>query len=191
MAAGFIVDGMMEKLIVQKICPDAPVRRADLNGKDVTIAAMATKMAPLIRSMKNCYPVVIIFDREERAATAPQLCNTLKDELTKHGIDPASTVIAASDNMIENWILACPRFREQYEYDGVADGCNGKARVKAALRRKEEEYHGPTKGVDLFHGLDVKGAVTNSENFRQLTIVLNDHCPWIRRKLQEPGVVGA
>src|SRR5687767_14837605 len=57
----FIIDGFTEKLIVQKICPGKRVTRTDLNGKTVTIDAIAKKISSLIRALGNkYYPIIII-----------------------------------------------------------------------------------------------------------------------------------
>ncbi len=49
----FIVDGFTEMDILTKICPKSPIKRTDLNGKDVTINAMAKKIASHIRLLKK------------------------------------------------------------------------------------------------------------------------------------------
>jgi len=63
----FIVDGYTELKIVQNICPGQPIKRTDLNGKSVTIVAMAKKIAWHIRLLGNrYYPIIILVDKEER-----------------------------------------------------------------------------------------------------------------------------
>ena len=37
----FLVDGHMEQLIIQQLCPKKPVRRIGCNGDDVSMAAIA------------------------------------------------------------------------------------------------------------------------------------------------------
>lgn len=63
---GFIVDGQMERLIINHFCPDRPVKLLNCNGKDVSLEAAAKHAASLIRLMKRNYPVILIFDREKK-----------------------------------------------------------------------------------------------------------------------------
>ena len=53
MGCAFIVDGQTEKKIVQHLCRDAPVRMTNLNGKDVSIAAIAKRVSSLIKLLKS------------------------------------------------------------------------------------------------------------------------------------------
>ena len=56
----FIVDGYTEKNLIDKICPNRPVRRTDLNGKSVTLDAIALRLASYIRLFNNkFYPIII------------------------------------------------------------------------------------------------------------------------------------
>ena len=83
----FIIDGFTEKKIVQDLCPGQPVRRTDLNGKSVTIDAIAKKIAPLIRSLGNkYYPIIILIDKEERSLGYDEIANQLYDKLIQEGI---------------------------------------------------------------------------------------------------------
>ena len=102
----FLVDGQMEKLIIEKLCPNQRVRLTGLNGKDVTIEAIAKKASALIRLLngKN-YPIVVLIDREDRPESAEEIANLLKTEMRNEGIKD-DLIIGVADRMIENWILA-------------------------------------------------------------------------------------
>jgi hypothetical protein len=103
----FIVDGFTEKLIIEKLCPKKPIRRTDLNGRNVTIKAIVEKIASIIRLLNNkYYPIVIIVDKEERDIGFQEMCEEIETGLSSAGIDPQQIIVGVADRMLENWILA-------------------------------------------------------------------------------------
>ena len=89
----FIVDGLMEKRIIQKVCPGKPVRLLNCNGKAVSYEAAAKRVASLVRLLKNNYPIVIIFDREERSDTSLQITTFLKEAILSQGIQQVDLLL--------------------------------------------------------------------------------------------------
>src|SRR5690554_816402 len=78
----FIVDGFTEKLIIEKICPGKTIKRADINGKNVTLDAIAKKIASLIRLLNNRYhPIIILIDKEERNESISDIINSLHSKI--------------------------------------------------------------------------------------------------------------
>ena len=66
----FLIEGHMEKKILQSVCPGVPIRRIECNGEDVAMSVMAKFIETHIRLLNNrYYPIVIIFDREGREST--------------------------------------------------------------------------------------------------------------------------
>jgi hypothetical protein len=87
MSLAFIVDGLTEKRIVQALCPNAPVRMTQLNGKDVTVAVLAKAAATLLRVYKERhFPVILLVDRETRELSSTALESALRDALIEEGI---------------------------------------------------------------------------------------------------------
>jgi len=106
----FIVDGFTEKLIIQQLCPGRPISRTDLNGKNVTLDAIAKKIASLIRLFNNRnYPIVVLIDKEERDKSVREIIDSLHSKLEENGIVDCDVRIGVADRMIENWILAAPK----------------------------------------------------------------------------------
>ena len=63
----FIVEGQQEKMIVQELCPSQPVRLLGVNGKYVSYGKIASVIDSKLISFGNkYYPIIIIFDRENR-----------------------------------------------------------------------------------------------------------------------------
>ena len=103
--AAFIVDGQQEQKIIQKLCPEAPVRRSNCNGDRVEIKTAAKKIATLIRVMDNkYYPFIIIFDREDRKRSSNDICKDLMVAIRDENIDD-ELIIGVPDRNIESWIL--------------------------------------------------------------------------------------
>lgn len=103
----FIVDGHTEQGLIGAICSGHPIQRTNLNGKNVTIDAIAKKISSMIRILGNRhYPIIILVDREERNETCNELANQLNASLIKEGINNLDIRIGFADRMIENWIIA-------------------------------------------------------------------------------------
>lgn len=181
MVAAFIVEGQMEQRIVQSLCTNAPVRLIGTNGKNVAMKAIASRVGAQMRLLRNCYPFVVLFDREQRQQSCDVLRQELLVELENEKVDVEQVIVGVADRNIENWILACSNVRAKYNIQGPTEGCNGKARLKAALHAANEQYGETTIGVELFRGIDVRAALAASASFNQFAELVVSHCLWIRK----------
>lgn len=180
MTIGILVEGRMEQRIVQRLCPDVPVRLIGTNGRDVTPNALAKRAATLIRLMKHQRPILVIFDREDRRESCDDLREAFLSSLCECDIDN-EVIVGIPDKMIENWILACPKFRRKYKFHETADGSNGKAKLKEKLKDSGVDYHETTIGVELFCGISSKKAAQNSKSLRKFADSISEHCAWANR----------
>lgn len=161
----FIVDGFTEKLIIGRLCPGKPVRRTDLNGKDVSIEAIANKVASLIRLLNNrYYPIIVVIDREERKEDIQSIIDKLLAELNKRGLNKEDIRINVADRKIENWIIADWEIIGDIESKPKdTDGLNGVAIIKKNLR----SYTKTTDGVDLFIKANPSIIYKNSPSYKR------------------------
>ncbi|RJE71762.1 DUF4276 family protein [Reichenbachiella sp. MSK19-1] len=160
----FIVDGFTEKLIINQVCPNSPVRRTDLNGKDVSISAIAKKVSSLVRLLGDkYYPLIVIIDREKRKETAAEVQNQLKDELAKYSVINQDLRISVADTMIENWIIAdWSSLESDMLKPSHTDGINGASKIKKAIG----SYNKTIDGVNLFSKCDPNIQYSESLSFR-------------------------
>lgn len=105
----FYVDGRSEralrdKIDQQKIIPIFVQRT--LNGKTVTLDAIAKECAKLLEAYRNLSKYhIFIIDKEKRATiSASEMETTLVQSIKKLGQDEFDLVVA--DIMFENWILS-------------------------------------------------------------------------------------
>ncbi len=181
MALAFLVEGRMEQRIVQRLCDGVPVRLIGANGRDVTPTAIAKRAAPLIRLLKNYYPIVIVFDREARKLSCAAIEAELRQALKAHKVERDDLIIGIADRMIENWILACSQVRRKYGLLESCEGKDGKAILSLALERNGKSYHETTIGVEMFCAIDVGAVREHSSSFARFVRELGQHCSWIRR----------
>lgn len=167
----FIVDGFSEKLVIGKICPGKPVRRTDLNGKSVSIEAIANKVGSLVRLYNNRhYPIIVIIDRENREESCQEIAVGLKNALDNQGLNNVDIRINVADRMFENWIVAdwdsLPTEAEKPETTESVNGCS-------ILKKALDSYHKTTDGVELFTNANPTNIYRNSESFRAFVDSLN------------------
>ena len=176
----FIVDGFTEKLIINRICPGKPVRRTDLNGKSVTIQAIANKVHSLIRLLGNRhYPIVIVIDREQRKEDCKTISATLLAELKTKGLSDQDIRVSVADRMLENWIIAdwdCLNVNKSKP--NSIEGSRGAGIIKSTLG----QYNKTTDGVDLFLKANPSVIYEQSESFRQFADGLTGiNCNYLER----------
>jgi hypothetical protein len=164
----FIVDGQMEKKIINYFCPERPVRLLNCNGKDVTLNAAAKKIASLIRLMKRNTPVIIIFDKEKRNDSADNIAKGLLSEIKKQKIHDVDILIGVPDIMMENWMLASIDGINSYYNLNYAqrafEGKNGKAKLKEII--KPRIYHETEDGPEIIKKCNIGNIYTNSYSFK-------------------------
>jgi len=180
MNPAFIVDGFTERNVIQNICPGAPIRRTDLNGKDVSIEAMAKKIASLIRVLNNRhYPIVILVDKESRNISCKEMIQKLEDAIKNEGITNLDLRIGVADRMIENWILAdWDKLKSEKEKPSNTDCINGCAKLKEVIG----SYGKTTDCVDMLLNADVKKMYKNSASFEIFANKLIDlNCDYINK----------
>lgn len=187
MTMAFIVDGQLEKLAVQRLCPDAPIRVTNLNGRSVNISALAEKIGTLLKLYGDrYYPIVVLVDREDREASSEQIESDLLGELVKQGFDPEPLIIACPDRMIENWIVAGKSSYKEAVIEvpaGGSDDFNGKKHLKKYLAVIGVTYGETTIGVQLFCAIDAKCACESSPSFARFRRKIGPFCPKFREVL--------
>jgi hypothetical protein len=180
MNPAFIVDGFTERNIIQNICPGAPIRRTDLNGKDVSIEAMGKKIASLIRVLNNRhYPIVILVDKESRNISCKEMIGKLEESIKKQGIGNLDLRVGVADRMIENWILAdWDKLKCKKSKPSNTDNINGCAKLKEAIG----SYGKTTDCVDMFLNADVKKIYKHSGSFKIFADKIADiNCDYINK----------
>ena len=188
MPIAFIVDGISEKKIVQRLCSGVQVRTTDLNGRDVTLQAIATKVESLIRLLRGRYfPIFVVVDREDRNESSAEIEREIRMLLHEKGLPVEDIVIACADRMIENWILAgtvqyageaCDILRGQ----AGSDGLRGKGVLKDFLRQRKIVYGETTVGVEMFCGMDFEAAARRSDSCRRFLVEISPFCPKFANK---------
>jgi hypothetical protein len=178
----FLIDGFMEKLILENLCPDTKINRINCNGNAVSIRAIAKRVSSLIRILNNIYyPIFILIDREDREQTPQQIIDALEEEIRSEGIKD-DVRIGVCDRMIENWTLAdWQSFKKSIGIDKATitpleiEGCNGKAKVKKFY----PNYQETTDGVSFFLNANPAVIFKNSESFRIFISKTKDiNCFW-------------
>jgi hypothetical protein len=172
MPAAFIVDGLTEKKIIQRLCQGSVVRTTGLNGKDVALNAIAKATYSLIRLFRDRhYPVIIVVDREGRSEPSEWIEQELTRLLVKLGANQQDLIISCPDRMIENWMLGDPKyFHEIYDVELALphEGQHGKKEIRRLLKQKKISYHETTLGVEIFTTIDPRAVASNSESFARL-----------------------
>lgn len=172
---GFIVEGLMEKQIIQEVCEGQPVRTFN-NGRDVAPRALAKQAATLIKLMKHANPVIIVFDREKRPESCQELTESFLEAIEEYNISRERVIVGVADRMIENWILACSAARQRYGITFETEGCHGKHKLSEILNKSGKHYHERTIGVELFLAIDKYSAMRNSISFKLFAEALAPHC---------------
>lgn len=160
----FIVDGFTEKNIIDKICPNRPIRRTDLNGKDVTLDKIAERLETYLRLFNNkYYPIIIIIDKEDRDQSCAEIIKYLKNKLDDAGFKNDDIRISIADRMIENWLIADTKIFNENDKPIKIDGING----SAVLKKKYGTYSKATDCLKIINDFCPETAYKNSESFKQ------------------------
>jgi hypothetical protein len=168
----FIVDGFTEKYVLSKICPGRPVSRTDLNGKSVTICAIANKIASLIKIFNNrYYPIIIVIDRESRVDDCENISAQLLNELNNRDLQNHDIRINVADKMFENWIIAdWDVLNTITPKPNATDGLNG----ASVIKKETGSFHKTTDGVELFLKSNPKKIYKQSPSFKSFVDNIND-----------------
>lgn len=179
----FFVDGVMEKLILQKIGASAKIVTTGLNGKNVRIDAIAKKISSSIRILNGRYrPIIILIDREGRGITADKIVQELNSELINNNIND-ERIVGVADRMTENWILAdwdsfkkSTNIKKDKLYSSF-EGRNGVSIIKKYI----PYYQKTTDGVHLFTKAKASSMKKNSASFEKFInqiLPMNCKCYW-------------
>lgn len=176
----FFVDGLTEKKVLQKLCPNKKILTTSCNGNSVKISMIAKKLSSLIKLCGNRhFPIIIVIDREGRTESTAQIKVSLEKEIRALGITDELR-IGVCDRMIENWILADKDVMNKkcdYVNDGVSlDGCHGKNYMKKLI----PGYHETTDGVELLSRCKPQNLYDNSPSFKEFAETIKDiGCEWL------------
>ena len=181
----FLVDGQMEKRIIQSICPGHRVWLLDCNGKDVTYEAAGKRAATLIRLLKNSYPIIVIFDREKRQDGPEVVAEKLHDAIICQGIQEVDIIIGVPNTMAENWMLAdIQSVNAHYSIQppleqGSFEGDNGKGKLRSLISHNRK-YAETQDGPEIFKGCRVATIYENSSSFKSFFDKLKPlRCTWL------------
>jgi hypothetical protein len=167
----FIVDGFTEKNIIDKICPNRPIRRTDLNGKDVTLDAIADRLSSYIRLFNNkYYPIIIIIDKENRTLNCEEISKYLKEKLDLAGFNNQDIRISIADKMVENWLIADVSIFKKNEIPNKIDGING----ASILKKKFGSYSKSTDCLKIVKTFNPSIAYKNSNSFKSFIDKIED-----------------
>lgn len=174
----FIVDGFTEKNIIDRICPNRPVRRTDLNGKSVTLDKIAERLETYIRLFNNkYYPIIIIIDKEDRQQPCEEIIKYIMDKLNIAGFKNDDIRISIADRMIENWLIADTRIFTEKEKPTKIDGVNG----SSILKKKYGSYSKSTDCLKIINNFNPEIAYKNSPSFKYFVDLLdNIDCPFTK-----------
>lgn len=178
----YLVEGQMEQKFVHSICNGSTtVRRIGVNGKDVSLEAIAKRVESHCRLLNNrYYPIVIVFDRETRTETSEGLRLGLLVELQKLGVPTDQICIGVPDKTTETWILADRNsLRENFDISINKENREGFANVGLLEVATKTSYHKTTTGVEMLKKASAAEIAMNSESFRILIDQLNQiDCHW-------------
>ncbi|MCE5251069.1 hypothetical protein LLG96_12705 [bacterium] len=180
----FIVDGQMEKRIVQNLCPGQPVRLMNCNGKNVTYDAAAKHAATLIRLLKRYYPIIIVFDKEKRTDSSDVVARSLLEAIATHDLQGVNILIGVPDCMIENWMLADITAINLYYNlhppisQSNFEGKNGKSHIRLIIG--SQHYSETQDGPLIFNKCNVTSIYKNSISFRNFfNLISSINCKWL------------
>jgi len=182
----FIVEGRAEQKIIQRLCPGAKVMILECNGDHVQVAAIAKKIASLIRTCGNRHhPIVVQLDREERDLSAAAFSTEIRQALGQLGTNLDQLRIGISDRDLESWILYATNEQGQFaracKHAGPDqyEGSSGEYLLAKRLTSAGRGYHKTTIGVDMFCRMSATSLAEKSSSFRAFFEQLDLDCYWL------------
>ena len=180
----YIVEGFTEKLFLAEICSGHPIKRLEINGKNVSLEAIIDRIESLAVLLKGRHsPIVVLFDREERDASSSAIAAEIERELRRRR-PQEDFVIGVADRMIENWIVA--DWEALRNLDGslsptapLCEGSNGKAVLRKALGK--QGYSTTVNGPALLKAARPSVIKDRSASFASFVSRLRIDCWWLRR----------
>jgi hypothetical protein len=184
----YLVEGDLEQRFIQGACPGQPVQKIGLNGKSVSIPAIAKRLGTQGRLLQRRYqPLVVVFDREGRSQTCTEIEAELRDLLQFEDIN-VELIIGIADREIENWILAdwdvfarCSRCDTEQPAHNF-EGTHGKHKLKHFLP-KGETYTETIQGCAWLKKCRPKEIAKRSPSFAAFLARLQHlECWWLEHE---------
>jgi hypothetical protein len=181
----YLIEGDLEQLFIQNVCPKFCVRRIGLNGDNVSVPAIAKRVGTLVRLLQRRYrPIIVIFDREARSATCDEIERELRDCLRNENID-VGLIVGIPDRDVENWILAdydifceCSGCTAPAPPTGF-EGVKGKTKLKKLLSERRP-YIETIDGVQWLKRCRANKIAEHSLSFAKLMSSLQElPCWWL------------
>lgn len=165
----FIVEGQMEQRILSKICPGRPIRRINCNGDGVAIPRLCDFLETQIRTLSNRnYPIVVIFDREQRDQTCDEIRDEVISNLHARGLHDHDIRVFVADRETEDWYLLDTKgICSHFGLPTPISKLSGKGGLSKLLR-PALQYHETSVGVELFHIVSKKTIASKSPVFQSL-----------------------
>ncbi|WP_349362575.1 MAG: hypothetical protein ABL307_09400 [Roseitalea porphyridii] len=183
MVAAFLVEGRCEQRIIQRLCPGVKVALLETNGNSVSLEAIATRIAAFFRLLNNkYYPLCVVFDRESRGETVPEIQGAVLEILERDGIPIDQIRVGVADRKFETWLIylidSNGNLRPNCDACSVDEfeGAAGVGELERRLRQSGKRYHKTTIGVDLFCSADLNRLAVVSSSFRIVRENLPGEC---------------
>jgi hypothetical protein len=181
----FIVEGHLEQKMVQLVCRQHKVVLLGVNGDNVSMATIASRIETHVKLFSNrYYPIIVIFDRERRVETVPELLTQLNEIFGTKGLDMEQFRFLISDRDIEVMFVAHVEKNGDFIETGCPqttdiDGLHGESELRARLSKKGIRYHKTTTGIELFKKVRPTIVSFKSRNFRRFRSQMLQYCKWI------------
>ena len=184
----FIVEGQQEKLIVQELCPGRPVRLLGVNGKFVSYSKIASMIDNKLVSFGNrFYPIVVIFDRENRSDSSDliiqSVCSHLQEFRSQEFID--NMIFGVPDRKIESWLMPFVDNNGSFNSNpkGEFEGKNCFGMLKKRISKKDGQYKKTKQGVSYFTQINPVELAKVSPSFANFYVKAKSiNCRWILNK---------
>ena len=154
----FIVEGDQERKIVKKLCGNCRIPKIG-NGDDFPISKIAEIICSHIKSFNNrYYPIVVIFDREQRNESVDTIISNVKNYLKKEKVTD-EVIIGIPDRSLESWIMPFINEEGSFVTEPVSnfDGYKCKNELNSIIingnkkgKNNYRDYHETGSGVDMF-----------------------------------------
>lgn len=180
----FIVEGQLEQRAVNRACPNRRVVLLGANGDDVAIATICNRIETHYRLFSNRhYPIIVIFDRENRRETVEEIEEALKQDLSARGIDTKQFIFFIADRQFECILLAHIGLDGAYQENGwpntpSIDGLDGVSELKRRLGKMNVRYHKTTTGLELFCKVRPQILASKSASFKRFQSQVLKYCRW-------------
>lgn len=181
-SVAFIVDGDLEKNLLQNVCKGAAIRKIG-NGDGFPTHVIIKQIMTLVRALNNRYEhVAILYDREDRTTSAENFATEIRDALIAAGIGEQAFSVHIKDREVEDWILADPECLEAFLGSRVdVSGLRGKAGLSGVLKAAGRKYSEVAIGTDLLKSVVCSKACERSDSLARFRADFPKECWWLER----------